>query len=239
MKSKSTETIKIFLESPKTQESASEADLMDYKNTMISLTKEAGLKSKKSKRKERLPPYIPYKSIYSETDFSKLTERQRILVLKYQTNKSNLSSLFLAVNDINNGEPNQDLIESNIKTEKKSSEKSVKEREVVSVVDETIYNENLVETMANKRKNFTRKTIAPPVYCCNNCYSELEDLQGFLAWLQNKHSCKLRQTITNLLKNINFNLEKKRCVCKREERLYTQILNISNKRCCGINDQVI
>lgn len=57
-------------------------------------------KATRKKRKERLPPYIPYKSIYEQSDLSKLTERQRIMALKFQTSSNNTNSLLLAVNDI-------------------------------------------------------------------------------------------------------------------------------------------
>lgn len=55
---------------------------------------------RRKKRKEGLPPYIPYKSVYEQSDLSRLTERQRIMALKFQTNITNINKLFLEVNGI-------------------------------------------------------------------------------------------------------------------------------------------
>ncbi|KAM0680314.1 hypothetical protein GINT2_001368 [Glugoides intestinalis] len=80
---------KTYLETPKSYELASEIDI-----------KPPIKKTVRRKRKERLPPYIPFKSVYEETDMMRLTERQKIMAIKFQSAKTKLSSLFLAVNDI-------------------------------------------------------------------------------------------------------------------------------------------
>lgn len=85
----SDDDIRVFLESPRTHELVSETD-----------TKMSGRRRRSSRRKEKLPPYIPFRNVYEERDLSKLTERQRIMALKFQSASSHLSSLFLAVNDI-------------------------------------------------------------------------------------------------------------------------------------------
>lgn len=82
------DSIRVFLESPRTLEPISEIDIKPPRTRTL-------------KRKEKLPPYIPFKNIFEETDLSKLTERQRILALKYQSTEFKPSSLFLAVNDVN------------------------------------------------------------------------------------------------------------------------------------------
>lgn len=82
--------IRTFLESPKSYELASETDI-----------KVQSRKKTRRKKREKLPPYIPFKSVYEETDMMRLTERQKIMAIKFQSAKSQLSSLFLAVNDIN------------------------------------------------------------------------------------------------------------------------------------------
>ena len=46
------------------------------------------LKKHVNKRK-RLPKYIPFKTIYEENDFTKLTPRQQIMVIKYREAESN------------------------------------------------------------------------------------------------------------------------------------------------------
>lgn len=91
------EDIRTFLESPSSLELASEIDLV---------------KTHKSRNKKRgkQPSCIPFRSVYAQTDLSKLTERQRILALKFQTNKLQVNSLFLAVNEL--AVPNKDRINS-------------------------------------------------------------------------------------------------------------------------------
>lgn len=82
--------IRTFLESPFS---------LDPASTEPTKTKKKSVSTKK-KRKVALPPYIPFKSIYEQSDLSKLTERQRLMALKFQTNCDNANSLFLAVNCI-------------------------------------------------------------------------------------------------------------------------------------------
>lgn len=89
----SEEDVRVFLESPFTHDFLSEADVkVDVKP--------AHRPPKRRKRRERLPPYVPFRSIYEEKDFSKLTERQKVLALMFQSAQAQPSSLFLAVNDI-------------------------------------------------------------------------------------------------------------------------------------------
>lgn len=83
------EDIRIFLDSPGSLELASEVDMV-----------KACRSQKKKKKKERLPRYVPFQNVYAQTDFSKLTERQRILALKFQTSRLQANSLFLAVNNL-------------------------------------------------------------------------------------------------------------------------------------------
>ncbi|KAG5860377.1 hypothetical protein KMI_01g00090 [Encephalitozoon hellem] len=55
---------------------------------------------KRAKRKERPSKCILSKSIYEETDLSKLTPRQRVLHQRYQESKNNVTSFFLLSNNI-------------------------------------------------------------------------------------------------------------------------------------------
>ncbi|AFN83817.1 hypothetical protein EROM_092030 [Encephalitozoon romaleae SJ-2008] len=55
---------------------------------------------KRAKRKERPSKHVLSKSIYEETDLSKLTPRQRVLHQKYQESKNNVTSFFLLSNNI-------------------------------------------------------------------------------------------------------------------------------------------
>ena len=66
--------IKTFLESPHSLEFPSEAELKRGKSRF-----------QLKKKQEKLPPFIPFKNIYQETDFSKLTERQKILAIKFKS----------------------------------------------------------------------------------------------------------------------------------------------------------
>lgn len=87
--------LRVFLESPVTNELVSELDMY---------TKERNkqpIRRKNSRKQSKLPPYIPFRNIYEETDLSKLTERQRLMVQKFQSASAQVSSLFVAVNDLN------------------------------------------------------------------------------------------------------------------------------------------
>lgn len=86
--------IRNFIESPKTLELVSESC------TQVPTTTRKSIKKYKKKREGKLSTFVPLKSIYEETDLSKLTERQRILAIKFQTVGKNVNSLFLAVNNI-------------------------------------------------------------------------------------------------------------------------------------------
>lgn len=78
--------IKVFLESPNTLELANEPKQQT--------------KRQPKKKQARDIPYSPLKSIYEEQDLSKLTERQKLLAIKFQSIGKQASNLFLAVNDI-------------------------------------------------------------------------------------------------------------------------------------------
>lgn len=91
------EEVRVFLESPK---SLTLIDPSDIKCNIQSVPRQQPPRKHRRKRRESLPPYIPYKSIYAQEDLSLLTERQRIMALKFQTNKDRVSSLFLEVNGI-------------------------------------------------------------------------------------------------------------------------------------------
>ncbi|KAI5170417.1 hypothetical protein PAEPH01_1415 [Pancytospora epiphaga] len=89
--------IRVFLESPL---SLDPVDPEALKTSESIIKNYNGQRQRKKKRKERLPPYVPFKSIYEQTDLSKLTERQRRMVMKFQDNKERVSNLFLEVHGI-------------------------------------------------------------------------------------------------------------------------------------------
>lgn len=92
-------SIRVFLESPKTLELASEASISKTRNTLKKI-------SKRGKKKEKkLPAFVAIKSVYEEKDLSKLTERQRLLAIKFQSIGNKANSLFLAVHNIKSNEP--------------------------------------------------------------------------------------------------------------------------------------
>ncbi|KAI5148502.1 hypothetical protein ENBRE01_0363 [Enteropsectra breve] len=89
------QNIRVFLPSPRSLNSDGEE--YEIKAQVRQITRR-----KRASRKDALPLYVPYKSIFEETDLSRLTPRQRIIVEKYHQNKGKISSLFLAVNEIRN-----------------------------------------------------------------------------------------------------------------------------------------
>lgn len=99
------QNFKDFLESPNTLEPVSGTDIEKVQHSMLQRSKLFALANKRRKKIQKLPPFVPLKSIYEEQDLSKLTERQRILALKFQTVKDKASSLFLAVNNIKTVHP--------------------------------------------------------------------------------------------------------------------------------------
>lgn len=104
------DNIRVFLESPRSMELIN--------NPIIEKGKIYIPKRRKGKKKrtESLPPYIPYKSVYQRTDFDKMTERQKLLALKFQTNYGKVSSLFLTVHGISiedTSETNKKLLSNN------------------------------------------------------------------------------------------------------------------------------
>lgn len=82
--------IRVFLESPPSLEPASDGPCK-------------GRRAPARPRRRRgaaLPPYVPFTSVYEQSDLTRLTERQALMALKFQANRDSASALFLAVNGI-------------------------------------------------------------------------------------------------------------------------------------------
>jgi len=91
--------IRAFLASPRSIEM-----MCDANASINSNPPDVAVKTRRRAKNRKLPPYIPYKSIFVETDYGRLTERQKILAIKFQTMSRAATSMFLAVNEINEGD---------------------------------------------------------------------------------------------------------------------------------------
>ncbi|ELA41266.1 uncharacterized protein VICG_01639 [Vittaforma corneae ATCC 50505] len=184
----SDDDIRVFLESPRTHELVSEADIKTSRGR------------KSNKRKEKLPPYIPFRNIYEETDFSKLTERQKIMALKFQSASSRLSSLFLAVNDIAQAN------DSNVSSKKK--------------------NLSIIHSCHSSSK-YSNDNCSDHS-CQNGCIRDAKKLQEFLVWLEDKISKDKKNKHQAIVKKLKSMLLKTKCICSLEDNLYESVLKIIN-----------
>lgn len=93
------DAIRVFLESPRSLEPAGADDQKRRRGAAKACTQ------RRRRRREALPPYVARRSIYEEADFSKLTERQKLMVLRYRANCGSVNSLFKAMNGICQEQP--------------------------------------------------------------------------------------------------------------------------------------
>lgn len=203
------DNIRVFLESPNTLEPVSELDI-----------KKSDIRHFKKRKpvKEKLPPYVPVKSIYLETDFSKLTERQKILAIKYQSHQSQINPLFLAVNDLKD-------ISSVSETKHKRTKDTTKTQP---------------KMQGNKRKPKKRQKKALAVLKtgdsknnkCRQCYTDSTELLHFLEWLEENHKCIKVEEIKTLKERLKDCLDTKECICKIEKDMFLKATEIANYSCC-------
>lgn len=184
--------IRVFLESPCTNEFASEADI-EQKHKMVP--------KKLRRRKQRLPPYVPFKSIYEESDMYKLTERQRIIAQKFKSAGSRVSSLFLAVNDISlpQGSDNEDIC--------------ISEDAERNPFDQLV--------SADEESNISEQ-------CTKGCLVDAKRLYCFTNWLiENNSVLKADQRkAKRIVKALDGILLDGKCICATEERIYKRIYNL-------------
>jgi len=180
--------IRVFLESPCTHELRSEPDI-----------KAKPAPVKRRVRRERLPPYIPFKSIYEERDMSKLTERQRIMASKFQSMDRQPSSLFLVVNDIM---PRFPVTAGKDKDEDKAEECLSKD-EVKGCLSK------------DEVKGCPSKS----------CLKDGERLSRFLEWLLMKDNSR-KMGIKSVLTSLNRLMVGGVCICSSEERIYKRVFEL-------------
>lgn len=251
--------IRIFLETPETLELAAPGS----KNEKIKCFK----RKQTSKRKEKLPPYIPYKSIFEEKYLSKLTERQKILALKYQTNVENASSLFIAVNDIRVEEKNNisntkisDETVNNRKGSKKNINDDKSKTEIHENPTESLRepcNKKLIEDRPMKHGQGVSKNMANEKYLhiklrpktllhwmpfkttinCEQCKEGVIDLLNYFGWIQKQHECKLTYKAKMQKIKLLSKMMKSKCICKIEEKFFIEAFSFNQANCCKTNVQ--
>lgn len=223
------EIVRTFLESPVSMELVDNNEFEKFRN------KKRNIKSKK----EKLLP-VSFINLYERRDFEHMTQRKRNLVMKYLSKKNTLSSLFLAVNNIENvnKEELEDLSSNNelfLEAFKYRNEKNIycdlshkmedlNSEEIFDFKRIKINNCNYLRNIRIKYKGNLN---------CKICSNDILDLFAFMDWLYKSHSCNLKNNI-DILKKKLFKLIKsgKNCVCKFEEYYYVEIEKISQNKCC-------
>jgi len=203
------DNIRVFLESPNTLEPVSELDIK--KRDIRHLRK-------RKPGKEKLPPYVPVKSIYLETDLSKLTERQKILAIKYQSHQSQINPLFLAVNDL------KDM----------SSVSETKHKRVKDIIktQPKMQGNKRKPVKGQKRAPIVLKTGASKNTKCKQCYTDSIELLNFLEWLEETHKCIKVKEIKALKERLKGCLDIEECICKIEKDVFLKATKIANYKCC-------
>lgn len=194
--------IRVFLESPYTHEPLSEADIKPRPSPVTRRVK---------RRKEKLPPYIPFKSIYEENDLSKLTERQRILALKFQSSGRRPTSLFLAVNDI-------------------SRELPVTATEDVDRSTEECHDADRSLSCTVGCHDVDRSTEGchdadRSLSCTKGCREDAIRLCEFLEWLM-KDDGRRKGEIKSVLATVNRLMVDEECICSSEDRIYKKVYGL-------------
>lgn len=193
--------IKVYLESPQTL-------------AVEPVTKQVKQRRKATKkRKERIPKFVaPPQNIYLTTDYSKLTERQRLMALRFQSLKDKAKSLFLAVNNIDVA-----LISNTIK---KNDELPVTRENESNLVKSPKSLKSVKKVRQNKSKP------------CNQCFSDIFKLSQFLIWLNQKHSCGKVKKLKSSTNRIQKIVKECKCICTEEEKIYSEIHSMLEIDCC-------
>lgn len=220
--------IRVFLQSPNSLEPASETDLNKKQ------PRQAKKPRRKRQIKENLQPYYPLKSIYLETDFTKLTERQKILALKYQANFSQANPLFLAVNNLEGQTP----ISKKRQNKSDSNENSTfsdrnKDYETDTKKNKSKKEKVLIKKDAKlkKEKSIANNAVAASQKCAI-CYHDSFELLEFLIWLEDAHKCKLVEKIQELKKFVSKFIDNKDCICAFEKDVFLKATEIAKEKCC-------
>lgn len=215
--------VRVFLESPNTLEYAAENNLKN---------KQLKIKSNKKAQNTFLTCSTLPISIYLENDYSKLTERQKILALKFRANQNSLNPLFMAVNGITNDSANFDKNETKldkIKNIKKSAQDMGDNKAKQSST--LIKSNRLVGLRTYKRARNTKDIKQKKETPCDRCSLDLEDLLNFITWFSTVHNCEQVAEVSCMKEQLKSYVKDKKCVCKIEKKLFIAATKISNMDC--------
>ncbi|KAI4290870.1 hypothetical protein PAPHI01_0144 [Pancytospora philotis] len=246
--------IAVYLESPVSLEPADPKEALRGQQSAPAAPRCA----RRRKRKEALPPYIPYRSIYVEQDLSKLTERQRIMALKFQSNRDKVSKLFLEVNGI----PSVGAAETggaaaqfeNLETpggmhepESASGQagdgaeayrpKLIEDGDLIARLEKYVAEargeEPAVEfTVKLKVQPRIIRLACANMVTCSRCRPGVLELVDMLGWLASKHRCSQRYQIECLRNKVAQAAGLQQCICEFEEALYEEARKVAMSGCC-------
>lgn len=205
---------------------AEEDGIRVFLSTPESMEPKPGHDIKQRRRQRRkkpleIPPLVRYKSVYEQTDLTRLTERQRLMALKFRANVQNASRLFLAVNELG-GSPLTRIADTR-------DRKWMKRREKMSAPGKP------AQEGVSKRDK-TSLTFQLPFYSaisCNKCENAAGDILEFTNWLLKRHKCKLTTEIKAARNSIAYLVGKERCICHGEAVYYYELIRLSESQACN------
>lgn len=209
---------------------------------------------RRRRRREALPPYIPYSSVYERSDLTGLTERQRIMALKFQTNVSNVSNLFLEVNGIylqtGRGAPGKVAKSDDAPVNKRGNKtrpgarnnrmhkylqvetkRRAGRRRADSGADGGAAGRAIEPVRLRARPLKIRLPFSARI-TCESCREDICDLLKFLNWACSTHSCAGADGIRRVRSSLALLVGNRSCVCDLEDDLFNLAFEATDLDCC-------
>lgn len=169
---------------------------------------------RRSRRRTGVSKCVLSKSIYEETDLSKLTPRQRILNQKYQKLKTQVTSLFLISNNI--------------------PARSVEAQEDREPVDDVL--EESVETSAIEDKSMSSRDIEPFLGdhgICGECFNDAVEIYSYLEMMGSVHRCRRYTELIAIHKaSIRQNFRRRHCFSRIKTETLGFVCVLGRTPCC-------
>lgn len=214
------DNIPTFLETPPSLEIESERDYNKCKSSRT-----------RSRKRRALPcEFVTYKSVYEQKDLTKLTERQRIMALKFRANAEKATRLFLAVNELDDSPwPTGQRIEmADVR-----GKKWIKQRQMKPNSPKLACRTKRAEKCSAPA--FSSSILKLSFYqkvACKNCLESAKDILEFSNWLYKNHYCPLSTEIKAVRDSIAYLIGKEDCICKSEAVYYYELAGISERNMC-------
>lgn len=199
---------------------------------------------KRRKRTEGRSKCILAKSIYEETDISKLTPRQQILHQKYQEQRDTVTSFFLTSNNISVGASAKDGDRPRRLSVRKKSETEAKNKKCNTedshedVKDSNSENPEKKDVETGSSTSISEPCEAdarfpPGTNICSDCFDDAVMTYDYLEEMSEIHTCKYNKMILVHKAMIRQNFKRRLCFSKIKTEAFRFMDVLDEVGCCA------